>query len=168
MCVCVCVCVCVCGHCLSGGLENFDAGGLIEEQWSCIKKAITSSAKAAIGHERRSSPDWFVQSAATLEPILKARNDLYRKCHSGSRADLVAYREARGEARAAVRSAKESWLSKQADIVEAEQFNTKSAWAAIRAIQRCFGGITPMKVAIHPGHRWHCMHVVGGHLVQVV
>ena len=22
------------GHCLSGGLENFDAGGLIEEQWS--------------------------------------------------------------------------------------------------------------------------------------
>ena len=134
------------GHCLSGGLENFDAGGLIEEQWSCIKKAITSSAKAAIGHERRSSPDWFVQSAATLEPILKARNDLYRKCRSGSRADLVAYREARGEARVAVRSAKESWLSKQADIVEAERFNTKSAWAAIRAIQRCFGGITPMKV----------------------
>ena len=79
---------------------------------------------------------WFVQSAATLEPTLKARNDLYRKCHSGSRADLVAYREARGEARAAVRSAKESWLSKQADIVEAERFNTKSAWAAIRAIQR--------------------------------
>ena len=131
------------GHSLSGSLESFDAGGLIEEQWSCIKAAITSSAKAAIGHERRSSPDWFVQSTATLEPILNTRNDLYRKCHSGYRADLVAYREACGEARAAVRSAKESWLSKQADIVEAERFNTKSAWAATQAIQRCFGASHP-------------------------
>ena len=41
-----------------------------------LKSALVQSAETAVGRARHRQPDWFLDSAITLEPTLAQRNDL--------------------------------------------------------------------------------------------
>ena len=53
--------------------------GSVEEKWRTVRGALTEAAEAVLGIENRHHPDWFRESADTLEPILQHRNNLYAK-----------------------------------------------------------------------------------------
>ena len=118
------------------------ADASVEQQWSGIKSAVTDSAKSVLGYVKRTSSDWFVSSAVVLLPLIQRHNELYRRfCLSQSPEDGIVFRQARAESRRAIVTAKEKWLGRQAAVVEAGRFSTKSAWNAIRAIKTCYGGL---------------------------
>ena len=90
-------------------------------KWQAVRGALTSAAEDVLGTTTRSQPDWFQESLGQLKPLLTRRNDAYsRWLGSGKQPDLTRLREARGEARRAVRSAKNAWFLEKAKEVERE------------------------------------------------
>ena len=77
--------------------------GNIDEQWSVFRTALTESAASVLGYEKKHQPDWFRVSSDTLNPFLQHKNDLYT---TWSKEDHVKFKQARGEARRAIRKAK--------------------------------------------------------------
>ena len=65
---------------------------------------------------------------------------------SGSDADRRRFVEARGKCRAAVRNAKSEWIGRKANVVESSRFSGKHAWSAIRDIQKCYSGLSPISI----------------------
>ena len=60
-------------------------------------------------------PDWFLESATDLKPVLQARNNAYKQwLASESKADLVKFQQARDKARQAIRNAKNTWFQQKA------------------------------------------------------
>ena len=55
------------------------------------------------------------------------------------------FREVRGQARRAVRKAKNAWFLIKAKEVEGERFGGKKAWKAIRDMQRGRRGLIPSR-----------------------
>ena len=123
----------------------------VQEKWLAVHGALTSAAEDVLGVVARRQPDWFRESLGELQPLLMARNKAYsRWLGTGKQEDLVKFREARGEARRAVRTAKNEWFLAKAEEVEREKFGGKKVWRCIRDMQRGRRGLIPSGiVAIH-------------------
>ena len=61
---------------LQGHLVEWPIESSIEDKWNLLKRALVQSAETAVGRARHRQPDWFLDSASTLEPALAHRNDL--------------------------------------------------------------------------------------------
>ena len=77
--------------------EQWKVDGLIQEKWEVLRSALTDAAKSALGVEKRRQPDWFRDSANSLEPTLQKRNQLYLEVAS---AEISTYSAERGVRRA--------------------------------------------------------------------
>ena len=76
----------------------------VDELWSAIQSALVTTAEDVLGGAGRYQPDWFRDSLEELKPLLELRNTAYsRWLGSGRQEVLVAFRQARGNARRAVR-----------------------------------------------------------------
>ena len=53
------------------------SGWPAEDKWSAMRSALTEAGETILGTQRRYHPDWFRESVAAIEPILKQRNYLY-------------------------------------------------------------------------------------------
>ena len=51
----------------------------VEEKWTTIKAGLIEAATEVLGREQWRHPDWWRDSAETLEPIFQQRNNLYAK-----------------------------------------------------------------------------------------
>ena len=128
-------------------LRSWNHDGCVEDKWSAVKSAIVTSAEKHLGRPRRRQPDWFEACADVLAPMLDSRNALHRKwLASGSDADRRRFVEARGKCRTAVRNAKSEWIGRKANVVESSRFSGKHAWSAIRDIQKCYSGLSPISI----------------------
>ncbi|XP_065182367.1 uncharacterized protein LOC135813077 [Sycon ciliatum] len=138
------------GYC--AGLESrladtYDSASSVDCKWSAVKSAVVDVAGEVVGRDKRRVPDWFRDSAPTLEPLLATRNRLYDLwLRTGHQNDHRAFKEARGQARAGIRRAKTTWLMEKAAVVQRGRFSGKYVWSAIRDMQRCFGGLKPISV----------------------
>ena len=117
----------------------------MEEKWSAIRSSLTKSAEAVLSTERRYHPDWFIESAASLEPMLQHRNHLYAKwLATGRSADLQRFRKVRGDACRAVREAKNSWFHVMAEEAQRGRFGGKEVWRCFRALKSGRRGLRPI------------------------
>ena len=134
-------------------------------KWEAVRGALTSAAEDVLGTTTRRQPDWFQESLGQLKPLLKRRNDAYsRWLGSRKQADLTRFREARGEARRAVRSAKNAWFLEKAKEVERERFGGKKVWRCIRDMQRGRRGLLPSRVVtIHDVNGVPCVSTSAQH-----
>ena len=51
--------------------------GSAEEKWNLLKSTLCEAAESTLGKQTRRNPDWFVESAPKLKPLLDKRNRLY-------------------------------------------------------------------------------------------
>ena len=118
-----------------------------------------------LGVAARRQHDWFRESLGKLQPLLMARNKAYSMwLGTGKQEDLVKFREARGEARRAVRTAKNEWFLAKAEEVEREKFGGKRVWRCIRDMQRGRRGLIPSRiVAIHDAEGIPCTSTSAQH-----
>ncbi len=120
----------------------------VEDKWSAVKTALTNAAEEVLGKADRLQPDWFQESIAQLQPLLAARNAAYAKwLGTKSVMDLSRFRQARNDARRAIRKAKNDWFQDKASEVETESFGGK-VWMAIRDMQRGRKGLLPRRNAV--------------------
>ena len=113
-------------------------------------------------------PDWFRDNALVLEPLLESRNTLYIQwLRSGRHSDHRAFKEALGWARASIRKTKTPRLMDKAAVVHRARFSGKAVWSATRDMQRCFGGLQPLSVKIHPQCGWSSLRICSGAAVHM-
>ena len=81
---------------LQGHLVERPIESSVEDEWNLLKSAIVQSAETAVGRARHPQPDWFLDSASTLEPAFVIIMIFYRGwVVSRSRADHKAIAKAR-------------------------------------------------------------------------
>ena len=113
----VCVCVCVWGG-----------------RWGQTTEEITAR--------------WFQESSAELKPLFMERNRLYSKCLSTKREiERKKFARMRGDARQAVREAKNTWFLKKAEEVQRGRHGRNIVWKCFRDIQRGKQGLVPVRSA---------------------
>ena len=118
--------------------EQWKVDGSIENKWATVGSALTKAAKAALGVQKRRHPDWFRESASSLEPILQKKNlllDYLKRLRTGRSEDKQKWAWARSEARRTVRSAKNTWFTNKANEAEQSRFGGKEVWKCIRDMQ---------------------------------
>ena len=128
--------------------EQWKVDGSIQDKWVTIHSALTEAAKSTLGVEKRRHPDWFRESANSLEPVLQKRNQLYlRWLGSGLSSDRQNFTKARSEARRAVRAAKNAWFTSKAEEAQKSRFGGKKVWKCIRDMQYGRRGLVPSRLA---------------------
>ena len=121
--------------------------GNIDEQWSVFRVALTESAASVLGYEKKHQPDWFRESSDILNPFLQRRNDLYTTwLATGKAKDHDRFKQARGEARRAIRKAKNDWFVAKATEIERGSFGGVEVWRGIRDLQYGKRGLIPSRV----------------------
>ena len=53
--------------------------GTVEEKWASIRSGFTEVARETMDTVQHNRPDWFRESAMTLEPLLEERNRSYER-----------------------------------------------------------------------------------------
>ncbi|XP_065886632.1 uncharacterized protein [Dysidea avara] len=121
--------------------------GNIDEQWFVFHAVLTESAASVLGYEKKHQPDWFRESSDTLNPFLQHRNDLYTTwLATGNAKDHDRFKQARGEARRAIRKAKNDWFVAKAAEIERGSFGGVEVWRGIRDVQYGRRGLIPSRV----------------------
>ena len=156
-------------HYLGAVLDQFDNSwmddGTLEEKWRVLRDTLASAAEDLLGISSCNQPDWFTDSLGHLQPLLTLHNEAYFKwVGTGAPADLIKFRKARGEARRAVRAAKNKWFQDKADIVEQDKFGGKQVWNCIRDMQHGKRGQVPSRViTIHDEDDMLCVSTASQH-----
>ena len=128
--------------------ELWTADSPIDDQWNALSSALTEAAKTILGTEKRKKPDWFLDSAEIIEPLLSKRNQLYsRWLSTGLERDKKKFTDARRSARQAVRMAKNDWFKKKAEEAHTGRFSGKTVWKCIRDMQRGRRGLVPARLS---------------------
>jgi len=117
-----------------------------EEKWSTVRDGFVAGAEAVLGEDCRRQPDRFKQSAATLQPLIVARNNLFKRClQSQCDWDRQRYVAKRRLVANAVKKAKNDWFQQKPKEVEDKVMRGVGAWKGIRDIQRERAGLLPTK-----------------------
>ncbi len=119
----------------------------VESHWALLRDSIVQAGEKHLGQSRRHQPDWYVDSQDVLSPLIELRRKSYN-CWVTSQLpdDCSRFKIARSKARAAIRRAKNDWLSVMAERAERHS-NGAAVWKSIRSIQQCFRGLRPMDSA---------------------
>jgi len=117
-----------------------------ENEWSTIRDGFVAGAEVVLGEDCRQQLDWFKKSAATLQPLITARNNLFERwlqfqCHQ----DRQRYVAKRRTVANAVKKPKNDWFQQKAKEVEDKVMRGVGAWKGIRDIQRGRAGLLPTK-----------------------
>ena len=123
----------------------------VDDKWPSVRSGLVSAAEKVLGKVGCHQPDWFRESLSSLKPLLEARNAAFsRWLGSGRQADLRRFREARGNARRAIREAKNAWFLRKAEEIGRKRFGSKEVWNAIRDMQWGRRGLLPSRsIVIH-------------------
>ena len=116
----------------------------VEEKWQTLRGALTEAAETILGIER----DAIIQigSERVQAHLSQHQNNLYSKwLGSGRAVDLQRFHQARGDARQAVRAAKNSWFQAMAHEAQKGRFGGKEVWRCIRALQAGRRGLRPTR-----------------------
>ena len=117
-----------------------------EHNWSTLKNCIVTAAEAVVGRGRKKQPDWFVEAADTLQPLLDAKKRSHDKVlqanNTVNRREFWKYQRI---VKCAVDAAKEEWIRKLASIAEKARKDGKQRWTCIRQLQMTHAGRRPTR-----------------------
>ena len=112
-----------------------------EHNWNTLKNCIVTAAEAVVGHGRKKQPDWFVEAADTLQPLLDAkkrsRDEVLQANNTVNRREIWKHQRI---VKCAVDAAKEEWIRKLASIAEKARKDGKQRWTCIRQLQMTHAG----------------------------
>ncbi|XP_065189682.1 uncharacterized protein LOC135820293 [Sycon ciliatum] len=137
---------------LSTGLRDcWSSDGSVGEKWTHVRNTVVATAADVLGPSERRQADWYDDNSATIQPLLRARNECYAEwlAHGQQRGDTywASFGAARSQARAAVVNAKEAWILNKAQEATEARFNGAVVWKCVHAIHAACEGLTPCKTS---------------------
>ena len=101
-----------------------------------------------MGLGRKKQPDWFVEAADTLQPLLDAKKRSHDKVlQANNNVNRREFQKHQRIVKCAVDAAKEEWISKLASVAEKARKDGKERWTCIRQLQMTHAGHRPTRPA---------------------
>ena len=117
-----------------------------EHNWKNLKRCILTAAELSIGRAKKSQPDWFLESAHTIIPLLESKNRAHNKLlQYGSPAHRKEFRRHQRKVKVAIDKAKEEWIQKVALEGENSTKDGRTRWKSIRKLQMAHAGRKPTR-----------------------
>ena len=117
-----------------------------EYNWCTLKSCILSAAESAVGRGRKKQPDWFLEAADTLTPLLDAKRAAHnRVLQVNSIANRQEFRKHQRFVKCVVDAAKEKWILKVATDAEKARRDGRQRWTSIRQLQMTYAGRKPTR-----------------------
>ena len=133
-------------ECLSE--QPHDSSKSLSDNWRALKSCIVSAAEAAIGRGRKKQPEWFLDAADTLRPLLDQKNTAHNRfLQMNSVATKKEFRRCQRKVKRAVDAAKEEWISKVASEAEKAKKDGRQRWTCVRQLQMAYRGRGPRRPA---------------------
>ena len=89
-----------------------------------MKKCIVTAADETLGRSWKKQPDWFLENADKLKPIIEAKNKARnRMLQSNTEANQKQFRNHQRKVKKAVDAAKEEWVCRVATNAETTYFS---------------------------------------------
>jgi len=117
-------------------------------KWNILRDGFVNAGKELLGRDCRRQPDWYKDSAYTLQPLITTRNALFAQwLWFQYHRDRQRYVEMRRVVTAAIRKAKNDWFQEKAKEIEGKVMKgvVGDVWKYIRDIQRGRAGLKPTK-----------------------
>ena len=76
-----------------------EVDGTAESNWEIVKSCICKAGEDIIGRERKHQPDWFLENAESLKPLIESKNQAHNQMDNS------------GDSRACLREILRIWLS---------------------------------------------------------
>ena len=96
-------------ECLSE--QAHDSDGSVQHKWETLKNCMVSAGEVVVGRGGNTQPDWFVDSANTVQPLLDEKNAAYdRFLQAKSQSSKNEFRRHQRIVKRAVDTAKEDWI----------------------------------------------------------
>ena len=117
-----------------------------EDSWGILKKCIVNAAESTIGREKRDQPDWFLENAHVITPLIEKKNQVHRKMlQSNSIQHRREFRKHQRIVKMAVHKAKDEWVRNVAlEGAEASK-DGRTRWKSIRKLQMAHSGRRPTR-----------------------
>ena len=113
--------------------QPHESDKLVNQNWEALKSGIVSAAEAAIGRGRSKQPDWFLDAADTLQPLLEEKNVSYNHfLRFNSVSAKKEFRRRQRIVKSAVDAAKEQWISKVAGKAGKAKKDGRQRWTCVR------------------------------------
>ena len=91
----------------------------VEQNWSTLRDCIVSVGEEVVARGRQRQPDWFVEAADTLQPLLEEKNRAHKVwLQNGRAAEKRLCRQQQRLVKRAVDAAKEDWITKMVREIE--------------------------------------------------
>ena len=112
-----------------------------ESKYTDFMEATMQAAEDTIQGPGRVSKDWFQHSEAILNEAIRLRNYWSSVwMHTTLPQARQKFREARSKLEKAIKKAKAVWIDKRAEEIHDMKFDPKSAWMAVREVEKGFEG----------------------------
>ena len=117
-----------------------------EETWNTIKTCLIQASESTIGKKRKKQPDWFLENADRLAPLIATKNSAHQKfLKDSSFANKKEFRRCQRVVKAAVDAAKDEWVYNTAKEAEAAVKDSRVRWGCIQKLRMCYAGRRPLK-----------------------
>ena len=129
-------------ECLSE--QPHDSSKSLSDNWRALKSCIVSAAEAAVGRGRKKQPEWFLDAADTLCPLLDQKNTAHNRfLQMNSVATKKEFQRCQRKVKPAVDATKEEWISKVASEAEKAKKDGRQRWTCVRQLQMAYRGRRP-------------------------
>ena len=126
--------------------QAHDSDGSVEQNWETLKNCMVSAGEVVVGRGGKKQPDWFVDSADTLQPLLDEKNAAYdRFLQAKSPSSKKEFRRHQRIVKRAVDTAKEDWICKVASDAEKAKKDGHQRWMCVRQLQMACRGRRPRR-----------------------
>ena len=118
----------------------------VEDNWRTLKECIIYASKDILGRGRQRQPDWFIEAADDLQPLLDEKNTAYRRfLQGGTPSSKKEFRPKQRMVKQAVDAAKEAWICKVAEGAEEAEKDSQRKWRCIRQLQMTYNDRKPRR-----------------------
>ena len=105
--------------CLTNQPHTCSSDKSAEDNWSTLRGCVISAAEATVGRGRRKQPEWFLDAADTLQPVIDEKNATYtRYVQMNTVAAKKEFRRHQRVVKQAIDAAKEEWICRVSDDAE--------------------------------------------------
>ena len=124
-----------------GGIRNGYLEETAKQSWERMKKCIVTAADETLGRSWKKQPDWFLENADKLKPIIEAKNKARnRMLQSNTEANQKQFRNHQRKVKKTVDATKEEWVCRVATNAETTSRKGRICWESIRKLQGAHAG----------------------------
>ena len=102
---------------------------------------LATAAEATVGLGRRKQPEWFLDAADTLQPVIDEKNAAYtRYLPMNTVAAKKEFRRHQRVLKQAIDAAKEEWICGVSDVAEKAKKDGRQRWMCVQKLQMAYQG----------------------------